>query len=82
MRRERPGYGTIRGFYRLLRADGPCSYFARMLEAPGAFGQSRDMEEAREMLRDALLLMLESNREEVERELEGREGVIRETLRV
>ncbi len=40
------------------------------------------MEEAREMLRDALLLMLESNREEVERELEGREGVIRETLRV
>ena len=53
-----------------------------MLEAPGAFGQSRDMEEAREMLRDALLLMLESNREEAERELEGREGATRETLRV
>ncbi len=40
------------------------------------------MEEAREMLRDALLLMLESNREEAERELEGREGDTRETLRV
>ncbi len=82
MRRERPGYGTIRGFYRRLRADGRCSYFARVLEVPGAFSQGRDLEEAREMLRGALLLMLESNREEVERELEGREGVIRETLRV
>ena len=40
------------------------------------------MDEAREMLRDALLLMLEANREEAERDLEGREGVTRETLRV
>ena len=40
------------------------------------------MEEAREMLRDALLLMLEVNREEAEKEMEGREGVTRETLRV
>ena len=39
------------------------------------------MDEAREMLRDALL-MLEANREEAERDLEGREGVTRETLRV
>ena len=48
---------------------------------PGAIGQGRDMDEAREMLRDALLLMLEANREEAERELKGREGVTRETLR-
>ncbi len=34
--------------------------FARVLEVPGAFSQGRDMEEAREMLRDALLLMLEA----------------------
>ncbi len=34
--------------------------FARVLEVPGAFTQGRDMEEAREMLRDALLLMLEA----------------------
>ena len=40
------------------------------------------MEEAREMLRDALLLMLETNREEAERELEGRRDVTRETRRV
>ena len=53
-----------------------------MLEVPGALGQGRDMEEAREMLRDALLLMLETYREEAERELEGREGVTRETLNV
>jgi predicted RNase H-like HicB family nuclease len=53
-----------------------------VLEAPGAFSQGCDMEEAREMLRDALLLMLETYREETERELEGREGVTRETLNV
>ena len=40
------------------------------------------MDEAREMLRDALLLMLETYREETERELEGREGITRETLSV
>ncbi len=58
--------------------------FARVLEVPGAFSQGRDMEEAREMLRDALLLMLETNRKEAERELAERDhkGVTRETLRV
>lgn len=56
--------------------------FARVLEVPGAFSQGRGMEEARQMLRDALLLMLEANREEAEKEMEGREGVTRETLRV
>jgi predicted RNase H-like HicB family nuclease len=56
--------------------------FARVLEVPGAFTQGRDTEEAREMLRDALLLMLEANREDAERELEGREGITRGTLNV
>lgn len=56
--------------------------FARVLEVPGAFSQGRGMEEAREMLRDALLLMLESNREQAEQELGDRKGVTRETLRV
>ncbi len=56
--------------------------FTRVLEVPGAFSQGRDMEEAREMLRDALLLMLEANREEAERELAGRAGVTRETIRI
>lgn len=48
----------------------------------GRVQPSRGMEKAREMLRDALLLMLEANREEAEKEMEGREGVTRETLRV
>ncbi len=56
--------------------------FARVLEVPGAFSQGRDMEEAREMLRDALLLMLEANREEAEKDLESREGITREVLNV
>ena len=56
--------------------------FARVLEVPGAFTQGRDTEEAREMLRDALLLMMEANREDAERELEGREGITRGTLNV
>ncbi len=56
--------------------------FARVLEVPGAFSQGCDVEEAREMLRDALLLMLETYRQEAERELEGREGTTRETLNV
>ena len=56
--------------------------FARVLEVPGAFTQGRDMEEARDMLRDALLLMLETNRDQAEKELEGRKDVTRETLRV
>ena len=56
--------------------------FARVLEVPGAFTQGRDTEEAREMLRDALLLLLEANREDAERELEGRESITRETLNV
>lgn len=72
----------LRGLHRCLRADGRRPYFARVLEVPGAFSQRCDMDEAREMLRDALLLMLEANREEAERDLEGREGVTRETLRV
>ena len=56
--------------------------FARVLEVPGAFSQGRNLEEAREMLRDALLLMLETNREKAEKELEGHESVTRETLHV
>lgn len=79
---ERTGHGTFRGLHRRLRADGRRSYFARVLEVPDAFCQGRDVEEAREMLRDALLLTLETNREEAERELEGRRDVTRGILRV
>ncbi len=75
--------GTLRGLHRHLRAEGRRPYFACGLEAPGAFSQGRDVEGAREMLRNALLLMLETNREEAERELADRDrkGVTRKTLR-
>lgn len=70
------------GFTAVYEPTGDGWIFARVLEVPGAFTQGRDMEEAREMLRDALLLMLETNRDQAEKELEGHEVVTRETLRL
>ena len=49
-------------------------------EVPGAISQGRDMEEAREMIKDAAQMILETNREEAEKEFEGRDDVIREPL--
>ncbi|BBL78755.1 hypothetical protein RxyAA322_06090 [Rubrobacter xylanophilus] len=51
-------------------------------EVPGAITQGRTIEEARENLKDAIELVLEVMREDAEHELEGKEGVIRETLEV
>lgn len=48
-------------------------------EIPGAHSQGRTLEEAREMIRDAVRMLLEVRREDAERETEGRE-VIREPL--
>jgi len=50
-------------------------------EVPGAITQGRTMNEAREMLRDAVHEMLEVMREDAEKELEGRD-VVREALEV
>ncbi|MBA3425535.1 MAG: type II toxin-antitoxin system HicB family antitoxin [Rubrobacter sp.] len=50
-------------------------------EIPGAHSQGRTLEEAREMIQDAVRLLLEVRREDAERETEGRE-VIREPLEV
>ncbi len=49
-------------------------------EVPGATSQGETLEEAREMIRDAVQLVLETNREEAEKEFEGRDDVIREPL--
>lgn len=49
-------------------------------EIPGAVSQGRTIEEAREMIRDAVQLLNETRREEAEKELEGRDDVVRETL--
>lgn len=48
-------------------------------ELPGALTQGRTIEEARENLREAVLLILEANRELARREAEGH-VVIREPL--
>jgi predicted RNase H-like HicB family nuclease len=50
-------------------------------EVPGAITQGRTIDEAREMLRDAIHEMLEVMREDAEKELEGRD-VVREALEV
>lgn len=50
-------------------------------EIPGAHSQGRTLEEAREMIRDAVRLLLEVRREDAEREAAGKD-VIREPLEV
>src|SRR5829696_627370 len=52
-------------------------------EIPGAHSQGRTREEAREMIQDAVRLLLEVRREDAEREASGASHeVIRETLEV
>jgi predicted RNase H-like HicB family nuclease len=56
-------------------------YMAYVEELPGANTQGQTLEEARENLKEAVELILRSNRELVERELAGKD-VIREEIRV
>jgi predicted RNase H-like HicB family nuclease len=56
-------------------------YIAFVEELPGANTQGETLEEARENLTEAVALILEANREAVEKELSGR-SVIRERLRI
>lgn len=51
-------------------------------EIPGAHSQGRTLEEAREMIKDAVKMLLEVRREDAERELEGKGNVVREPLEV
>jgi predicted RNase H-like HicB family nuclease len=57
-------------------------WLARCEEVPEAITQGETLDEAREMLADAVRLVLEVRREEAERELleNPREGVVREPL--
>jgi predicted RNase H-like HicB family nuclease len=56
-------------------------YIGYVEELPGANTQGRTLEEARENLREAVQLILMSNRELAENELSGKE-VIREEITV
>jgi predicted RNase H-like HicB family nuclease len=51
-------------------------------EIPGAHSQGRTLEEAREMIKDAVRLLLEVRREDAEREIAGKRDVVREPLEV
>lgn len=51
-------------------------------EIPGAHSQGRTLEEAREMIKDAVSLLLEVRREDAEREMAGKKDVVREPLEV
>jgi len=56
-------------------------YMAYVEELPGANTQGKTLEEARENLREAVELILQSNRELTEKELTGKR-VIREKIKV
>ncbi len=56
-------------------------WVASVPEIPGAHSQGRTIEEAREMIKDAVRLLLEVRREDAEREAKGKD-VVREPLEV
>ena len=49
-------------------------------ELPGANTQGRTLEEARENLREAIRLILESQREIIQREIKNAKQVVRESI--
>ncbi len=55
-------------------------YMAQVLELPETITQGETLDEAREMLADAVREVLDMRREEAEQAVEDREGVIREPL--
>lgn len=59
----------------------PEGYVAFVEELPGANTQGETLDEARANLEDAVIMVLEANRELAEQSLQGAE-VIRETLRL
>jgi len=59
----------------------PEGFIAFIEELPGANTQGATLEEARENLREAVLLVLEANRTLAEEEIRGQD-VIREPLRI
>lgn len=73
---EIPGAGPLTTIYEHTH-DG--WWVVSVPEIPGAVSQGRTREEAREMIQDAVRMLLEVRREDAQRETEGRE-VIREPL--
>lgn len=61
------------------RGDGNW-WIATALEIPGAFSQGKTIDEAREMLMDAIRELMLAEREQAESELAGKANLIRETV--
>jgi predicted RNase H-like HicB family nuclease/DNA-binding XRE family transcriptional regulator len=81
---ERPepveaGGGVFTAIYELTE-DG--WWVVSVPEIPGAHSQGETLEEAREMIGDAVRMLLEVRREDASRETEGKKNVVREPLRV
>lgn len=71
--------GTFTAIYELTE-DG--WWVVSVPEIPGAHSQGETLEEAREMIGDAVRMLLEVRREDAERETEGKKNVVREPLEV
>jgi predicted RNase H-like HicB family nuclease len=76
----REGYCGMEKFTAVFEQEGKW-WIGYVEELPGANTQGRTLEEARENLKEAVQLIIESNRELARRETEGKE-VIREDLMV
>jgi predicted RNase H-like HicB family nuclease/DNA-binding Xre family transcriptional regulator len=76
---EAGNVGTFTAIYELTE-DG--WWVVSVPEIPGAHSQGETLEEAREMIRDAVRMLLEVRREDAERETEGKKNVVREPLEV
>lgn len=71
--------GTFTAIYELTE-DG--WWVVSVPEIPGAHSQGETLDEAREMIRDAVRMLLEVRREDAKRETEGKKNVVREPLEV
>ncbi len=67
-------------FTAIFEKDGDV-WIGYVEEIPGANTQGKTLEEARENLKEAVVLVIEANRKLVERDVEGKE-VIKEELAV
>jgi len=75
---EAPG-GSFTAIFELTE-DG--WWVVSVPEIPGAHSQGETLEEAREMIKDAVRMLLEVRREDAERDTEGKKNVVREPLEV
>lgn len=76
---ESTGVGALTAIYELTEEGW---WVVSVPEIPGAHSQGETLDEAREMIRDAVKMLLEVRREDAERETEGKKNVVREPLEV